>query len=110
MHSYFGWRAWDKIKNENCVAEKVHIRNKKKIQKTTVPLQFVGEQQRMKVCCTTENDMNGQLKNYGDAFIQGNKVLYISSQKTEISCLNTYKEFIFNMITKCCMQGDLGRL
>ena len=79
MHSKFGWRAWDEIKNKNCVAEKVRDGKKTKSKKWWVPFQFVGEQRRMKVCCTTENYINGQLKNnYGDAFIQGYKVLYIN--------------------------------
>ena len=65
----------------------------------------------MKVCCTTENYINGQLKNkYGNVFIQGYKVFYVSSQKREFSCLNTYKEFMYIILANCCMQGDLGRL
>ena len=40
MHSKFGRRAWDEIKNENCVAEKLHDGKKIKIQKMmgTIPV------------------------------------------------------------------------
>lgn len=59
----------------------------------------------------TEEYVNGQLKNkYGDAFIRGNNVLYISTQKRRmwrtlqfLSKFILLKSFIFTVIRKCSM-------
>jgi len=60
----------------------------------------------------TEEYVNGQLKNkYGDAFIRGNNVLYISTQKRRVWCLYSLtKNFYLLYPAKCCMQGVFGRL
>jgi len=60
----------------------------------------------------TEEYVNGQLKNkYGDAFIRGNNVLYISTQKRRVWCLYTLtKNLCLIYWPKCCTQGVVGRL
>uniref|UniRef100_G3PYQ5 U6 snRNA-associated Sm-like protein LSm6 n=1 Tax=Gasterosteus aculeatus aculeatus TaxID=481459 RepID=G3PYQ5_GASAC len=59
----------------------------------------------------TEEYVNGQLKNkYGDAFLRGNNVLYISTQKRKAYCRAAQGSKNKRWLPKCMVKaGQVGR-